>query len=327
MKAAYDSGINFFDCAEEYSGGESEIVMGEAIKKFGWKRNDLVISTKVRAKTPPMDIGKSHHPRLTNPPLRPPQLYWGQAFGDNPINNRGLSRKHVLEGMDASLKRLGLEYVDLIFAHRPDRKTPIEETVRAFNHLINTGKALYWGTSEWNADEIAQAWRYADKLGLIGPLMEQPAYNMQSRQKVEGEFAHLYRETGLGLTVFSPLNKGILTGKYKDGIPEGSRFSQSDLPFVSGFMKRAASTWDAVIQQVNDLEPIAKKLDISLATLALAWVLKNPNVSSAIIGASSPKQVYENIKALAAVEKLTPDIIEEIEKVLDNKPAEIVSRF
>lgn len=155
MKAAYDCGINFFDCAEGYADGKSEIVMGKAIKHFGWKRNDLVVSTK---------------------------LYWGGAFGDNIVNNKGLSRKHVLEGMAASLKRLDLEYVDLVFAHRPDRQTPIEETVRAFNHLITTGQALYWGTSEWNADEIAQAWRYADKLGLIGPLMEQPAYNMLNRE-------------------------------------------------------------------------------------------------------------------------------------------------
>jgi aryl-alcohol dehydrogenase-like predicted oxidoreductase len=230
--------------------------------------------------------------------------------------------------MDASLKRLGLDYVDLIYAHRPDRRTPIEETVRAFNHLISTGKALYWGTSEWNADEIAQAWRYADKLGLIGPLMEQPAYNMLDREKVEREFAHLYRETGLGLTVFSPLNKGILTGKYKDGIPDNSRFAQTDIPFVKGFMDRnAGDKWKIIIERVNRLEPIAQKLGIKTATLALAWVLRNPNVSSAITGASSPEQVKENIKALAAVEKLTPEIMAEIDEILDNKPEEITLRF
>ena len=230
--------------------------------------------------------------------------------------------------MDASLKRLGLDYVDLIYAHRPDRRTPIEETVRAFNHLISTSKALYWGTSEWNADEIAQAWRYADKLGLIGPLMEQPAYNMLDREKVEREFAHLYRETGLGLTVFSPLNKGILTGKYKDGIPDNSRFAQTDIPFVKGFMDRnAGDKWKIIIERVNRLEPIAQKLGIKTATLALAWVLRNPNVSSAITGASSPEQVKENIKALAAVEKLTPKIMAEIDEILDNKPEEITLRF
>jgi aryl-alcohol dehydrogenase-like predicted oxidoreductase len=259
---------------------------------------------------------------------RPIKLYWGAAFGDNPVNNKGLSRKHVLEGMEASLKRLGLEYVDLIFAHRPDRYTPIEETVRAFNHLINTGKALYWGTSEWSPDEIAQAWRYADKLGLIGPLMEQPAYNMMTRDRVEREYAHLYRETGLGLTIFSPLNKGILTGKYKDGIPEGSRFAQTQVEFVNGFLKRTGKEkWEEMVQQVNSLEPIAEKLGVKMGTLALAWVLKNPNVSSAINGASSPAQVYENVRALAVVDKLTPEIMEEIDQILKNKPQDITMRF
>ncbi|KAI6784418.1 voltage-gated potassium channel subunit beta-like protein [Emericellopsis cladophorae] len=301
MKAAYDCGINFFDCAEGYADGKSEIVMGKAIKHFGWKRNDLVVSTK---------------------------LYWGGAFGDNIVNNKGLSRKHVLEGMAASLKRLDLEYVDLVFAHRPDRQTPIEETVRAFNHLITTGQALYWGTSEWNADEIAQAWRYADKLGLIGPLMEQPAYNMLNREKVELEYAHLYRETGLGLTTFSPLNKGLLTGKYKNGIPDDSRFAQTDVPFIKDFLsKNPKEKWDPVIRQVNSLEPIAEKLGISQGTLALAWVLANPNVSSAIIGASRPEQIYQNVNALSAVEKLTPEILKEIDELLGNKPAEITQRF
>lgn len=230
--------------------------------------------------------------------------------------------------MDASLKRLGLEYVDLVYAHRPDRQTPIEETVRAFNHLINTGKAFYWGTSEWNADEIAQAWRYADKLGMIGPLMEQPAYNMLARDKVEKEFAHLYCETGLGLTIFSPLNKGILTGKYKNGIPKDSRFAQTDVPFIGSYMKHnAGDKWDAVVKQVNLLEPIAEKLGIKLATLALAWVLANPHVSSAITGASGVEQVYENIRALKAVEKLTPEVMDEIDQILGNKPPKVVARF
>lgn len=230
--------------------------------------------------------------------------------------------------MDASLKRLQLDYVDLIFAHRPDRYTPIEETVRAFNHLITTGKALYWGTSEWNADEIAQAWRYADKLNLIGPLMEQPPYSMMNRDKVEREFSHLYRETGLGLTTYSPLNKGILSGKYKDGIPEGSRFSQTQVDFVGGFLKRTGKDkWDEMVQQANSLQPVADKLGVKMATLALAWVLKNPNVSSAINGASSPAQVYENVRALTVVDKLTPEIMEEIDQILGNKPAGFEMRF
>ncbi|KAI1845117.1 hypothetical protein JX266_008664 [Neoarthrinium moseri] len=301
MKAAYDVGVNFFDCAEGYAGGESERVMGEAIQKFGWKRNDLVISTKI---------------------------YWGTANGDRPENNRGLSRKHIIEGTDASLKRLQLEYVDLLYAHRPDRQTPIEETVRAFNHLIDTGKALYWGTSEWNADEIAQAWRYADKLGLIGPLMEQPRYNMLEREKVETEYHQLYREVGLGLTVFSPLRQGILSGKYRDGVPPDSRFAREDVEFIKGFWQRTGKAkWDGIIAQVNELQPIADRLGIKLSTLALAWVLSNPNVSSAITGASSPEQVYENALAVGAVGKLTPEILEQIDGVLKNKPPAITERY
>lgn len=258
-----------------------------------------------------------------------PQLYWGAAFGDNPVNNKGLSRKHIIEGMDASLARLGLSYVDLIYAHRPDRQTPMEETVRAFNHLISTGKALYWGTSEWNADEIAQAWRHADRLGLIGPVMEQPCYNMQERLKVEGEFAHLYREVGTGLTVFSPLRQGILSGKYRDGVPADSRFARSEeVEFVKGFWQRTGKEkWDAAVQQVERLVPIADELGVKMSHLALAWVLKNPNVSSAITGASSPDQVYDNVRAIAAVEKLTPEIMARIDEILQNKPPAVVERF
>jgi voltage-dependent potassium channel beta subunit len=301
MKAAYDCGVNFFDSAEGYASGESEVVMGEAIKKFGWKRNDLVISTKI---------------------------YWGSAFGNNKANNTGLSRKHIVEGMNASLKRLDLEYVDLIYAHRPDRNTPIEETVRAFNHLIDTGKAFYWGTSEWNADEIATAWRVADRLGLIGPVMEQPQYNMLERSKVEGEFAHLYREIGLGLTVFSPLKQGILSGKYKDGIPDDSRFAQTSVEFIKGYWKRTGKEqWDDVVQKVNKLEPIAEKLGVKQNVLAIAWVLKNPNVSSAITGASSPEQVFENCRAVGVVDKLTPEIMAEIDELFNNKPPAITARF
>lgn len=317
MKAAYDSGINFFDCAEGYAEGESEKVMGEAIKKYGWKRNDIVISTKVCGIN-------CNLLSLTNVF----QLYWGGAFGTNKVNNAGLSRKHIIEGMDMSLERLQLSSVDLIYAHRPDRNTPMEETVRAFNHLIHTGKAYYWGTSEWNADEIAQAWRYADKLGLIGPLMEQPQYNMLERTKVELEFAHLYRETGLGLTIFSPLKQGILSGKYKDGIPDDSRFAQTSVDFIAGYWKRTGKEqWDGIIKKVNQLQPIAEKLGIKMSVLALAWVLRNPNVSSAIIGASSPAQVYENVEAVAAYKKLTTEIMDEIDKILNNKPPAVTMRF
>jgi aryl-alcohol dehydrogenase-like predicted oxidoreductase len=256
------------------------------------------------------------------------QIYWGAAFGENPINNVGLSRKHVIEGVNASLKRLDLEYVDLIYAHRPDRDTPIEETVRAFNHIIDQGKAFYWGTSEWDADEIASAWRVADKLGLIGPIMEQPQYNMLARTKVEKEFQHLYEETGLGLTIFSPLKAGILTGKYNDGIPKDSRLGSSDDPWVKSMNERFGDeAWKKDLDVVAKLKPVAQKLDISLATLAMAWVLKNKRVSSAITGASRPQQVYDSVQALSAQEKLTPDILKEIDGILGNKPAAMTRRF
>lgn len=202
--------------------------------------------------------------------------------------------------------------------------------MRAFNHLIDTGKAFYWGTSEWDADEIAQAWRVADRLGLVGPLMEQPAYNMLTRDKVEREFAHLCRADngGLGLTVFSPMKQGILSGKYRGGIPAGSRFAQTDIDFVRGYWQRTPrEAWDAVVAQVDGLRPIAERLGVAMGTLALAWVLRNPNVSSAITGASSAEQVYENCRAVAVVEKLTPAVMAEIDAVLGNKPAEVVARF
>ncbi len=314
MKAAYDVGINFFDCAEGYSDGESEKIMGQAIKKFGWKRNDLVISTKVRLSFRPSPVTKADIY----------QIYWGGAFGENP----GLSRKHIIEGVNASLQRLDLDYVDLIYAHRPDRDTPIEETVRAFNHIIDTGKAFYWGTSEWDADEIASAWRVADKLGLIGPIMEQPQYNMLARTKVEKEFQHLYEEVGLGLTIFSPLKMGILTGKYNDGIPKDSRLGSSNDAWVKSMNERFGDEdWKKDLDIVARLKPVAEKLNISLATLAMAWVLKNKRVSSAITGASRPQQVYDSVQALSAMEKLTPEIIKEIDGILGNKPAAMTRRF
>jgi len=303
MKAAYDVGINFFDCAEGYAGGESERQMGAAIKKYGWKRNDLVISTKI---------------------------YWGGKNGSNPVNNVGLSRKHIVEGVDLALERLGLKYVDLIYAHRPDRNTPIEETVRAFNHVIDQGKAFYWGTSEWSADQLATAWRVADKLGLIGPLMEQPQYNMLVRTKVEGEFDQIIEETGLGLTIFSPLKGGILTGKYNDGIPDDARFSSANTkdPFIKRMNEKFGDeSWQQDIETVKQLKPIADKLGCSQANLAYAWVLKNKNISSAITGASRPAQVYDAVKALDVIPKLTDEIMEEIEKVLDNKPVLSTRRF
>lgn len=320
--------------------GKSEEVMGEAIRKFGWKRNDLVISTKVTPIPPylpylPTSIPPPTYQRTT-PPLthlqptnpHPPKVYYGSAFGANPVNNRGLSRKHILEGTSASLTRLGLTYVDLLYAHRPDRLTPMEETVRAFNHLISSGQALYWGTSEWSADEIASAWRVADRLGLVGPLMEQPLYNLLDRERVEREYAHLYRETGLGLTVYSPMKSGMLTGKYTDGVPADSRFAQEGVEYIAGYWRRTGKeAWDANIARVNRLRPIAEQLGVTQGQLALAWVLRNPHVSSAITGASRPEQVYENVRALEVVDKLTPEILEKIDEILENKPPAIVERF
>jgi len=308
MKTAYDHGINFFDSAEAYAAGESEVVMGKAIKKYGWKRPDLVISTK---------------------------LYWGQHNSSHPEriqNSVGLSRKHLIEGMNASLERLGLDYVDIVYAHRPDRLTPMEETVRAFNYLINKGQALYWGTSMWSAVEIADAWRVADKLGLIGPVVEQPEYNLLSREKVEKEYYELYERYGLGLTVFSPLKLGILTGKYNDStIPEGSRFSAENTSqkFIDAY--RAKFQGDPEMEKnlriSKGLVPIAKDLGVTQGSLALAWIMKNKNVSSIITGASRPEQIVENVKALEAFHKLTPEIMDKIDEIAGNKPTIDSRRF
>ncbi|KAJ5831847.1 hypothetical protein N7474_000158 [Penicillium riverlandense] len=307
MKVAYDAGVNFFDTAEGYAGGQSEVVLGEAIKKYGWKQNDLVISTK---------------------------LYWGQANGVNPakpLNNTGLSRKHIIEGMNLSLQRLDLPYVDIVYAHRPDRDTPMEEVVRGFNQLISTGKAFYWGTSEWTASEISDAWRIADRLGLVGPVVEQPQYNLLAREKVEREYRWLYEaHHGLGLTVFSPLKGGVLTGKYNDveGLPAGSRLAESQDKYVQGLRKTLEDeTWKRQLAQVAALQPIAKELGISTAQLALGWILKNPNISSMITGASRPEQVLDNIRALAVADKLTDEVMEKIEKAVGNKPTLEPRRF
>lgn len=287
MKAAYDAGVNFFDNAEVYSQGKAETMMGNVIKKAGWTRSDLVVSTKI---------------------------FWG---GNGP-NDKGLSRKHIIEGTDAALKRLQMEYVDLIFCHRPDLYTPIEETVRAMNHVIHQGKAFYWGTSEWSAEQIREAYRIARQEHLIPPLMEQPQYNMLHRDRVEKEYAALYDEIGLGTTIWSPLASGLLTGKYNKGIPDGTRLS---LPDYEWLKKRILSEeGQKNIDKVRKLEPIANDLDISLPQLALAWCLKNPNVSTVITGASKPEQVTENMKTLDVVGKLTDDVMEKIEAVLDNRP-------
>ncbi|MCJ7716736.1 MAG: aldo/keto reductase [Anaerolineales bacterium] len=287
MTIAYDAGVNFFDNAEVYSSGKAETIMGEAIKKTGWKREDLVLSTKI---------------------------FWG---GDGP-NDTGLSRKHIVEGLDASLARMGIEYVDLVFAHRPDIHTPIEETVRAFNHVINQGKAFYWGTSEWSAQQIMQAYSVAREEHLIPPLMEQPQYNMFNRDRVEKEYQRLYSEIGLGTTIFSPLASGLLTGKYNDGIPKDSR---ANLEGYEWLRKRFTDDKaKAQIEKVIKLAGVAEIIGCSTAQLALAWCLLNPNVSTVITGASKPDQVRDNMKAIEVVEKLSPEVVETIEEILDNKP-------
>lgn len=235
-----------------------------------------------------------------------------------------MSRKHIIEGLDLSLKRLQLPYVDVVYAHRPDRHTPIEESVRAFNHVINQGKAMYWGTSEWTASEIAEAWRVADKLNLIGPVVEQPQYNLLHRERVENEYRWLYAEHGLGLTVFSPLKQGILTGKYNNvsAPPPGSRLAgDGKTGFINDFTANFGDqAWREALAVVSNLMPIAEELNVTLAQLALAWALKNPNVSSLITGASRAEQIYENIKAIEVVPKLTPDIMKRIEDAAQTAP-------
>ncbi|KAL8403496.1 hypothetical protein RB594_008668 [Gaeumannomyces avenae] len=291
MKQAYDCGINFFDTAERYAGGQSEIVMGQAIKKFGWKRNDIVISTK------------------------------GGANGEVLINNHGLSRKHIIEGLRASLQRLDLEYVDIVYAHRPDRLTPMEETVRAFNHVIEIkGWALYWGTSEWSADELAEACGIAHRLGLVPPVVEQPEYSVLARDKVERQFQRLYSRFGIGLTTFSPQKFGLLSGKYNDSPdapPAGSRFAEGNDKFVNYMRGQYGNaSWRENIGKVVKLKPIANRLGITQSQLALAWCLKNDNVSSVITGASRPEQVVENCQALKALDKLTSEVMKEIDGIV-----------
>ena len=286
MKIAFDAGVNFFDNAEAYAGGESEIIMGKALKKLGWKRSDLVLSTKI---------------------------FWG---GKGP-NDTGLSRKHIIEGTRAALERLQIDYVDLVFCHRPDYETPIEETVRAMSYLIDQGYALYWGTSEWSAQELRAAYEIAERKNLIPPTMEQPEYNLLDRERFEIEYKPIFEEYGLGTTTWSPLSSGVLTGKYGKGIREG----RLTLPGYE-WLKERYETEDGKerIEAVERLRPVSEKLGVSLAQLSLAWVTRNPNVSTVITGASKPEQVEQNMKALETAELLTPAILEEIDETMGNKP-------
>ncbi|MEL6823535.1 MAG: aldo/keto reductase, partial [Calditrichota bacterium] len=287
MTKAYEHGVNFFDNAEAYANGKAEVIMGNVFKRTGWKRSDLVVSTKI---------------------------FWG---GNGP-NDRGLSRKHIIEGTDAALERLQLEYVDLIFCHRPDLHTPIEETVRAMNHVIAQGKAFYWGTSEWSAEQIREASRIADRLNLIPPQIEQPQYNMFHRERFEKEYADLYDDIGLGTTIWSPLASGLLTGKYNNGIPEDARANMKGYEWIKDRIQSPDGR--AKIEKVQQLAKIAENLNMSIAQLALAWCLTNSDVSTVITGASKVSQVEQNMRTMDMVDKLTPEILDQIEDILDNKP-------
>ncbi len=279
LSAARDAGVNFFDNAEGYAAGESERIMGAAIQDLGWERNSYVISTK---------------------------LYWGIHDEINMKNT--LNRKYLMQAIDGSLDRFGLDFVDLVFCHRPDPSTPLEETVWAMSDMISQGKALYWGTSEWSGAEIMAAWAIADKHHLHKPLFDQTQYNLLWRDRVENEYARLYDEIGLGLTTWSPLSSGLLTGKYLDGIPEGSRAT------LEGYEWLKSTLTDPVRNaKVAKFKAVADDIDASLAQLALAWCVRNPNVSTVITGASTPEQVAENMSALDILDRLTPEIMERLD--------------
>ncbi|HSN57323.1 MAG TPA: aldo/keto reductase [Candidatus Sulfomarinibacteraceae bacterium] len=287
MRRAYDFGANFFDNAEVYADGAAEEIMGAVLARTGWDRSTYLVSTKI---------------------------FWG---GDGP-NQRGLSRKHIVEGTDRALKRLGLDYVDLVFCHRADLHTPVEETVWAMDHIIRQGKALYWGTSEWPAERILEAAHVARREHLMPPVMEQPQYHMLHRERVEKEYLPLYERLGLGTTIWSPLAGGLLTGKYNDGIPSDSRGTLAGYEWLrSRYQSESASR---NIAKVRRLAPIADELDCTLAQLAIAWCLTNPHVSTVITGASRPEQVTENMGAMEVVERLTPEVLDRIEAILDTKP-------
>lgn len=287
MAAAFDAGVNFFDNAEIYARGESETIMGAVLKDLAWPRIDYVVSTK---------------------------FYWGMRTGPN--NSNTLNRKYLLDAIDGSLRRLQLDYVDLVFCHRPDPHTPLEETVWAMSDLIDRGKALYWGTSEWSADEIRAAWLIADKRNLRPPVMEQPQYNLFHRKRVEQEYARLYEDLGLGLTTWSPLASGLLTGKYRNGIPADSRGAVDSYAFL-----RELLTDPGKNGLVGQLEGVAQDLGCTLAQLALAWCLKNPHVSTVITGASRVAQVTENMQAAEVAKRLDAAALARIDAIIGSNHA------
>ena len=285
LAAAMDAGVNFFDNAEAYAGGQSEVVMGQAFKALKWPRLNYVVSTK---------------------------FFWGLDDGAaSPVNRRNtLNRKYLSQAIDGSLARMGLDFIDLVYCHRSDPATPIEETVQAMSDMITHGKALYWGTSEWSAGDIRAAWEIADRHHLHKPVMEQPQYHLFHRKRVEQEYARLYEDIGLGLTTWSPLASGLLTGKYKDGIPSGSRGAMQSMGFLAKGLSDAARN-----KAVAQLEGIAAELGCQVAQLAIAWAAKNPRVSSVITGASKLSQLQSNLGAVDVIGKLTPEVMAKIDAI------------
>ncbi len=288
MSMAYDNGINFFDNAEVYALGESEKMMGRVLKKKKWDRTSYIVSSKA---------------------------FWGWRGKNNKPNQTGCSRKHLIEACHEALQRLQVDYLDLFFCHRPDKNTPIEETVWAMNHLIQQGKVLYWGTSEWSGVEIMEAHRVAQQYRLIGPTMEQPQYNMFERDKMDREYLDIFRSVGMGTTIWSPLASGLLSGKYNEGIPKNSRFGLEGFDWL-----RDRWITEDKLKKVKKLAALADKIDVSTAALSIAWCIKNPNVSTAILGATKKQQLTENLKSLDVVKKLTPELMEKIEEIMKTKP-------
>ena len=288
MGIAYDQGINFFDNAEVYALGESEKMMGRVLKKKKWERGSFVVSSKA---------------------------FWGWRGKENKPNQTGCSRKHLLEACDEALQRLQVDYLDLYFCHRPDKNTPISETVWAMNHLIQQGKVLYWGTSEWSAVEIMEAHRVATQYQLIAPTMEQPQYNLFEREKMEKEYRDIFNQVGMGTSIWSPLASGLLSGKYNDGIPKGSRFALEGFDWLK-------DRWvaDEKIKKVKKMADLATKLGVSTAALSIAWCIKNPNVSTAILGATKKQQLIENLKAIEVEKLLDQELMDKIEAIMKNKP-------
>jgi len=288
MGIAYDHGVNFFDNAEVYALGESEKMMGRVLKKKKWDRTSYTVSSKV---------------------------FWGWRGKANKPNQSGLSRKHVMEACDEALKRLQVDYLDMYFCHRPDKKTPVEETVWAMNHLIQQGKVLYWGTSEWSGVEIMEAHKVAQHYKLIGPTMEQPQYNLFERDKMENEFLQVFKTVGLGTTIWSPLASGLLSGKYNEGIPKGSRFALEGFDWLK-------DRWvmEDKLKKVRKLGELAKKMGVSTASLSIAWCIRNPDVSTAILGATRKQQLLENLKATDVLPLLDEKVMADIEKIMKTKP-------